>query len=678
MATEQEQAYADRFLTATPAQFTAAWSAGAGGALAEGWEAGGLSSAVRTAELTRAGVDAYRYEDADPGSLGPYGDIDVMAYAHQRKRLPRVGNDDAKRQVREAGVKVDIGDADLTQPALDIIIDRAREHKRRAEIVQSSGISAAAQLALGFGAGLVDPVNLVAAFLPIAPASMVARIGQATTTAGRVGARAAVGAVEGFGGALLLEPLTALARTQEGRDYTTAHFLQNIAFGAGVGAVLRPVAGGIKDVWDARLSNALPDPTNISSRLDAETYQEALQAEIAHLVDGTELRASEVIDRKAALAPEVSATPRPKAERRTYTFKDVARAINTAIAVNDGLKAGGGKGSGGSTSFDVLLSDYLPGLSRNKLQPFLDRLIEERGLVVQGGKIKRGKLSAAERAKKSAKQLHTRINIIRHRIAEQFPNIGRNNTFYLDQLNQHFDDVQIGRKPFIKYVNDLIDKGEAKLISEGTPDTGKKLRLGDQHFDDIDKKSSTLIQFASGPDPLPARQPDLSVTVDVPSRELPVVEALKEPESLARRVKLSAAIKRDGPAIENTVARQEWWVGRLQKRALRKKKTETEKAEDAHTTYMFEQAGVKPRTVHTIAARKIAEHEREVVAAERVTADLESEDAFLKQLIGEDVREDQLSPEALGELKADRAAINEQLTAEVRDIDAMTACIVGD
>ena len=801
------QDYADRFLTVEQATPKASWYSGAKASFAEGWEWTGASSIARTAELYQAGHGGY-VPDISSEMVSPEDIPHVATEAQRRSTLPRVSNEAAKAMAKEAGVQVDFGDASYTKEAAQIMVDRALERKRRAEIIQSSEISTVSQIALGLGAGLLDPVNLIAAFLPIAPASMVNRITQATTVFGRTGARVAVGSLEGAGGAALVEPISAFAATQEGRDYGVSHFLTNVAFGAGVGAVLRPVAGGLKDVWDARLNASLPDPTNIAARLDADTYQAALQAEIAHLVDETDIRASEVIDRKASTEikapavksrgievrfeenleveefvkrkgyadakiiidgehkanmqykvdgdtmtvqmiaaqkpapkevrkagaamtnalgprdiravvdyvrqtyPEVTTikgirasggrqaaggkdfkgedaevkirdnTPgrgpepeAPRVEQRTYTFKDIADAINTAIAVNDGTKAGGGKASNGWTTFETLLADYLPGLSRNKLQPFLERLMKERNLVVQSGKIKRGKLNAKERAEKADKQFRHRLSVIRHKIAERFPNIARNNTFYLDQLFQHFDDVQIGEKPFIRHVNELVEKGEAKVIFEDAPDATKKNRLGPQHFDDYDKRSSTLIQFASDPDPLPPRQPEMSVTVDLPEAR---PTAIKEPESLTRRVKLSAAIKRDGPDIQDFAARQGWWIERLKARSLRRKKTDAEKAEDEHTTYMFEQAGVKPRTNHTIAARKIAEHEREVVAAERVTADLESEEEFLNQLIGGELRESDLSPEALGELRADRAAINEQLTAEVRDIDAMTSCIIGE
>ena len=744
--------YADNFLTVERPKPQASWASGVGAAFDDAWAQGAIGSVGKIFELGRAGVDAYRYENADPESLGPYGELDAMAYEYQRKNSKRVKNADAKAKIKEAGVKLDIGDADISEAALQIMINDEKEYQKRAATVQSSDIGFVTQIGAALTAGILDPINLGAAFIPfVGPARYTALLESAGSSVSRTAVRAGVGAVEGLGGAALVEPLTAIAQTQGGRDYGVTNFLQNVAFGAMFGAVVHPVAGGIKDIWDARLNGSLPNAGNIAARLDPETYQQSIQAEIAHLVEGSELRASEVISQKAAISPfepetakslkvgdmvnpltddgslilpkpvpieRIDVDPQhgayaylggdspgyfplerlnlirradkrsleaPKIEQRTYTYADVRKMINTAISVNDGVKAGGGKASNGWTTFDILLSDYLPGLTRNKLQPFIDRLIKERGLVVQNGKIRRGRMDAKAKKDQNERLLHERVTILRHRIAERYPNIARNNTFYLEQLAQDFESLQLGEKAFIKYVNALVEKGEARVISEELASdpaavTPKKRpqRLGEQHFDNLDMRAGTLVQFMHDPDPLPPRQPELSVTVDLPSRELPKVEAPKEPEGLARRVKLSEAIRRDGPEVENAVARQNWWIERLKTRSLRRKKTDAEQAEDAHTTYMFEQASVKPRTNHTIAARKIVEHEREVIAAERITADLESEETFLKELIGNNLREDELSPEALGELKADRAAINEQLAAEARDIDIMTACIIGE
>lgn len=659
------QDYADRFLTVETPTPQASWWSGAKAAFAEGWEWTGASSIARTSELYDAGHGGY-VPDLASEMVSPEDIPTVATEAQRRAAMPRVSNEQARNMAMEAGVEVDFGDSSYTEDAATIMVDRAVQRKKRAEAIQSSEISTVSQIALGLGAGILDPVNLVAAFLPIAPAAMVSRIGTATTLTGRVGARVAVGTLEGAGGAALVEPFTAIAATQEGQDYGVADFLTNIAFGAGAGAVLRPAAGGIKDVWDARLNRSLPQADNIASRLDSQTYQEAFQAELSHMVDETPMRASEVIDRKASSEARSAV---PTVEKRTYTLSEVARQINHALNVNGKPGKEGGAGSSGRADIAVLLNDYLPGMTRSKLQPFLDQLLRERGLGVEKGAIFRRKLSPEEKEQRTLALLETRTNEIRNKIAERFPNVAKNGMFYLHHMASHFGEIEVGKKAFIRHINKMVDDGRARIIAEEKPNAEKSLKLGPQYFDDKDKTASTLIHFLEPAAPPARKAPEMSVTVEIPARV---------PDTLASRVKLSDAIRRGGPDIRDPLARQEWWITRLKARTARKKKTEAELEEDAHTTRMMEEAGVKPGMRHVNAARQIVQYERDIVEAERITADLEGDSKFLDELIGGEFRDRDLPPEILGELQAERAAINEQLDADTRDIDALKACIIGE
>lgn len=181
------QTQADRFLTAETPQPQASWASGAAAAFAESWEAGPLSSIGRSLELSAAehGVGAYgRW-------TGP------MPRPQPSAVIPA---ELAKAKAKEAAVTVDFGDADISEEAVKIMIDRAVERKRRQEITSSSGIGWGTQLAAGFAAGVADPINLLAAFIPVAPGAMLARIAAAETMAGRAGYRALAGTVEGAAG----------------------------------------------------------------------------------------------------------------------------------------------------------------------------------------------------------------------------------------------------------------------------------------------------------------------------------------------------------------------------------------------------------------------------------------------------------------------------------------------
>lgn len=453
------QDYADTFLTVDQPTPKASRRSGMKAAFAEGWDWTAFEDIGATAELFEAGHGGYA--PAISSEMVSPEDLPTAATeARRRGTMSRVSGEMAHSMAKEAGVKVNFGEGSYTKAAVKIMIDRAVERRRRAETMTSAEISTAEQIAIGFGAGLLDPVNLLAAFIPIASASMVARIENAAGPGFKALARAQVGAVEGAVGSALVEPISAHAATQEGRDYGTINFLQNIAFGTGAGAALRPAAGGIKDLWDARISGRAdyPDPPTVdqvTNRLNAETQHAALRRTVEDLVNDRPVSASEVIIRAAAEHPE-----------------------------------------------------------------------------------------------------------------------------------------------------------------------------------------------------------------------------------MAKALKVGAALKRDGPQIDDIVARQSYWVERLKKRSSRKKKTDAEKAEDDYTTRLFSEAGVKLRTTPARAAQKIADYERDVLGAERITADRsaaplpESEQAYLDELIRGAKLDEMGEAELRGEFVRERAAIKEEHARQTAEIDTLYACMV--
>ena len=96
---------------------------------------------------------------------------------------------------------------------------------------------------------MLDPLNVAAGLFPVS--AMARGIGLAkvaasmealqvagsssATVLGRVGARAAYGAIEGLAGNLPLEAITAPMRNEMGEDYTAAQSLANLALGSAVG-----------------------------------------------------------------------------------------------------------------------------------------------------------------------------------------------------------------------------------------------------------------------------------------------------------------------------------------------------------------------------------------------------------------------------------------------------------
>lgn len=102
-----------------------------------------------------------------------------------------------------------------------------------------------AKLGVGLGASLIDPLNILSAFIPIVGEANFARL--LATSGSRVAARAMTGAIEGTVGAAMLEPFVYGLSKAEQRDYTMADSMLNIAFGGVLGGGLHVGGGAIKD-----------------------------------------------------------------------------------------------------------------------------------------------------------------------------------------------------------------------------------------------------------------------------------------------------------------------------------------------------------------------------------------------------------------------------------------------
>ena len=124
-----------------------------------------------------------------------------------------------------------------------------------------------------FGAGMIamaaDPIEVATMFIPI-----VGPVGRAASVArfGAVKGRAAVGAVEGVGGALLTEPLFyGLSRSQQ-LDYSMSEALFNVGAGAFLGGGLGTIAGVF--------SRAGQNKVDVRSVIDIVDLEESVKADL--------------------------------------------------------------------------------------------------------------------------------------------------------------------------------------------------------------------------------------------------------------------------------------------------------------------------------------------------------------------------------------------------------------
>lgn len=161
--------------------------------------------------------------------------------------------DSASKALKARGMEGDIkvSEAGITQDALDTLMFRKGIEKRRQEVFgQAEGGlgQGAAKLGISLATGLVDPLNVATAFVPvIGEARYTSMLAKAGSVWGRTGVRAGVGAVEGVAGAALVEPIIAGSRRYEQADYGMADSLLNVAFGGLFGAGLHSVGGAVSD-----------------------------------------------------------------------------------------------------------------------------------------------------------------------------------------------------------------------------------------------------------------------------------------------------------------------------------------------------------------------------------------------------------------------------------------------
>lgn len=143
---------------------------------------------------------------------------------------------------------------------LQLIMDRKQaELARRTTREDASNLFAPLGFATELAMGLVDPINVASAFVPVVSEARALRLlARHSSTAGRAGVRAGIGAVEGAVGALALEPITWLSQTRQQLDYDMSDSLLNVAFGAAFGAALQPATGAVGDYLRARRGQRQP------------------------------------------------------------------------------------------------------------------------------------------------------------------------------------------------------------------------------------------------------------------------------------------------------------------------------------------------------------------------------------------------------------------------------------
>ena len=154
---------------------------------------------------------------------------------------------------------------DEFQSVVDIMVEKKKKELERQSIMErgpkgswnplSGGFYVgAAKLAVGIGTSFLDPINIGASFIPIYGQARFARsiakakgMGEKSAKAFRR-TRLKRGAIEGAGGALLIEPLVYGVAQRIQADYDIYDSFLNVAFGTVIGGGLHVGAGKLKDM----------------------------------------------------------------------------------------------------------------------------------------------------------------------------------------------------------------------------------------------------------------------------------------------------------------------------------------------------------------------------------------------------------------------------------------------
>ena len=181
--------------------------------------------------------------------------------SHERRPMSILPTEEQASIIDAHGLKGQI----MPQPGysrdmLDVVMERKKaELARQATREAAPGIYAPLGFATELGISLFDPINVASAFVPVVgEARVLSMLGRASGALGRAGVRAGVGTVEGAVGAAMIEPVIALAQTQQQADYDMSDALGNIAFGAAFGAALHPTAGAVGDWLRSRRGQRQP------------------------------------------------------------------------------------------------------------------------------------------------------------------------------------------------------------------------------------------------------------------------------------------------------------------------------------------------------------------------------------------------------------------------------------
>tara|TARA_R110000803_G_scaffold14586_5_gene40486 strand:+ start:2214 stop:4049 length:1836 start_codon:yes stop_codon:yes gene_type:complete len=173
----------------------------------------------------------------------------------------------------------------VTRAMAQQLIDSAMVRRHNSSVMQrATGWQTAGGFAASLGASVVDPINLVSAFIPIyGQAKYAGMLAKQASRVARAGTRFKVGLVEGAFGATITEPIVMSVAAQEQADYTAADFAVNMIFGGVLGGGLHMGVGSVADAVNLKAvkAKAQSDKSAIFDALSIEKKEQLFRANMA-------------------------------------------------------------------------------------------------------------------------------------------------------------------------------------------------------------------------------------------------------------------------------------------------------------------------------------------------------------------------------------------------------------
>lgn len=188
---------------------------------------------------------------------------------------PLLTREQAQEEASQKGLAIQNLPDQISRKGFDFLAERQYQAKKRNDIIER-GDDTTASLLGGLVGSFIDPINIASSFIP------VGKIGQLATWASKaraplanIGAKAAVGAIEGVAGAAIIEPLNYGLSQELGDDYTSYNSLMNIGFGAVLGAGLHAgVAAAGEGIARLKSTPVSREAAKLQRQIDAMSIEQ--------------------------------------------------------------------------------------------------------------------------------------------------------------------------------------------------------------------------------------------------------------------------------------------------------------------------------------------------------------------------------------------------------------------